>query len=392
MTALRAWLGTDDCADVASGLQQQAENEWDAFPDYMAGNFSRMISEAASHQRQVDAAFRRLDDEFITAKRTWDGMTGELQAAERVILKRYFDECGTISVFTNEYWRTAGAMLLDPENGLHVAVPRFLQSMVYRADKVRALWIDTREREPDVTNPTQLPRGGVRVLGRHRRPKATIDLVTRQTQPPAPTVFSQPIAPVANTLPPAPGNSWIGTPLGQGGMGSTRVFSERDAAGQVVRRIVVKDTTPALTNEMFEMPTYWYGDLSQAGWKTSTVPMEYHIQKIAGDAPQIVNSVRVIGAPQINWAQRAFRIYMEFAPEGDLEQLQDRHWVHNEPVPERFLWVLLSALLDACMVLKQGGLDNPSTPWSEIVHCDLKPPNVFLSSAGNTFPQWPTIK
>lgn len=266
-------------------------------------------------------------------------------------------------------------------------------SINLRAQQVDAAWVQVQRDRELYHHPSQSPRLGVKVLGRQRIPRAVYELARRQVLPPAPTVSNRPLIPTMAFLPSEAGRHWVGSAIGAGGMGSARVFVETDAQGATYGRVVIKDTFPAASDTKFQGHSKWHGDLTRDGWKDSCIPLEYHTQRLVGNASQSVNSVKIVSSPQVDWAQRIVRIYMEYAPEGDLSDLLYRHQGHDEPVPEKFLWFLFKGLLDACMVMKRGGVNNAVTPWSEIVHCDLKLHNVFLGLAHVThYPQWPIPK
>ncbi|RMY03057.1 hypothetical protein D0868_07657 [Hortaea werneckii] len=119
-----------------------------------------------------------------------------------------------------------------------------------------------------------------------------------------------------------------------------------------------------------------------------------------------------------NWRlaseRRMYRLYLEFAPHGDLYQFMT--WYNDEKpsmrevstesekeiaavehfnslkafhnlreakelkwLPEPFVWACFESLAKAGLLMEQGSLDeNPLTRWDLIVHFDLKPSNVFL--------------
>jgi hypothetical protein len=61
----------------------------------------------------------------------------------------------------------------------------------------------------------------------------------------------------------------------------------------------------------------------------------------------------------------------------DLEQEPDER-PDMTPLPEPFIWHCFYALVDACIVMRDGARGTKNEDWREIIHCDLKPHNVLI--------------
>lgn len=187
------------------------------------------------------------------------------------------------------------------------------------------------------------------------------------------------------------GAGWRSMPIGAGAQGTVTAHEYVTADGNVINRIVRKDTN--LRNS-FSDPAYWHGDSSESPFAGKCLPLEYHTQKLVCSAPlrDSNNTVKLVGPPHIMWNQRTHRLYMEFVPLGDVGDLIKRQDRHDEPFPATFLWLAFRALLNNCLIMKQGAVSYKISPWSQIVHCDLKAINVFVGAPNHDYyPQYPTL-
>lgn len=125
-------------------------------------------------------------------------------------------------------------------------------------------------------------------------------------------------------------------------------------------------------------PRSWRGDLGGEG---RILPQEYVAQRLMSheDAQYVIKNV---AAYRYTEETRIARIYMEYAPHGDLHDLLKLHQQAQRRVTEPFLWVVFRALIESAFIMKYGSLDKKSKPkdWLEIVHRDLKPSNILLST------------
>ena len=71
---------------------------------------------------------------------------------------------------------------------------------------------------------------------------------------------------------------------------------------------------------------------------------------------------------------------LRYAMHSDLEEAMLLHARENTQIPEGFLWMLFHALVETVYIMKYGSLESSTAPedWHEVVHRDLKPPNILL--------------
>ena len=89
-----------------------------------------------------------------------------------------------------------------------------------------------------------------------------------------------------------------------------------------------------------------------------------------------------------------YRMFLAYAPHGDLNDLIQRHAKANVLIPEAFILYIFKALIDTCLTMKRGGAGTTlDQSWEQIVHRDLKPENVFLGeNHAASFPAYPQPK
>lgn len=277
--------------------------------------------------------------------------------------------------------------------GTPLRLEYFLRSMTNRANALRVRITDLIDNVEKYRNPFQPPREGATVIGPVDAPLAIRDLCDRQVLPPRSTVQTRNWMPSSSVLLDYPGLSWTSRSVGSGGMGSARLYEQQDDHGNVRNRIVIKDNFVASAESVFREHSNWHGDVSADDWKDKCIPIEFHTQKLVGDDPSNRSVIKVYNQPYVDWDRFRVRIYMDYASEGDLGKLLSRHQDHSEPIPEKFVWLCFQALVDNCLVMKQGGLFVSLPIWSEIVHRDMKPENVFLDAPRKGYySQWPTPK
>jgi serine/threonine protein kinase len=115
-------------------------------------------------------------------------------------------------------------------------------------------------------------------------------------------------------------------------------------------------------------------------------------------------------------APTVFNIYSSFAELGTLARVYDGHKLNRKkPVPEHFIWYLLSQVTKALIALQQGTCSTPnledqnrehkspsesgedadsdatSVGWQPIIHSDIKAANIFLRSNNTQYPAYPRV-
>ncbi|MCJ1300552.1 hypothetical protein MMC08_003349 [Hypocenomyce scalaris] len=82
-------------------------------------------------------------------------------------------------------------------------------------------------------------------------------------------------------------------------------------------------------------------------------------------------------------------LYMEYCELGTLDDVLERYFHMNRRVPEGAVWSIFKQLTNALGYCQYGiqdatrGREGPHPGWVGVVHRDLKPNNVFLSSRSN---------
>ncbi|KAI6809394.1 hypothetical protein KC332_g13515 [Hortaea werneckii] len=222
--------------------------------------------------------------------------------------------------------------------------------------------------------------------------------------------------------------SWVGAWkfANDGNFGKTSLWVRQDSNGLINDRCVIKDTV--LPVNMWNSKLHFAKDSRYPESEERNLPTEAaaHAALRPLEGSDTIIKMR-------NWRmaseQRMYRLYLEFAPHGDLYQFmswyndkmpvlremsgeseneiaaleyrdslkafhEQRETNELEWLPEPFIWACFESLAKAGLLMEQGSLDeNPLTKWDLIVHFDLKPSNVFLGvPSANSFVCCPQAK
>ncbi|KAH7092330.1 kinase-like domain-containing protein [Paraphoma chrysanthemicola] len=177
--------------------------------------------------------------------------------------------------------------------------------------------------------------------------------------------------------------SWHGAKLlGAGGYGVAGLWVQLSKEGNIVDRVVVKETASAA--RVWRDPKNWRDQL----------PKEIRIHQLLeerreADAELCRHIVRYRGH-RVFMPQRRHRIYMDFANANThWEGIENYHrnWAEprranfdeNKVLPEEYIWYTLRALAQACLVLHMGTTDVEAIEgWKPITHLDLMLSNILL--------------
>jgi hypothetical protein len=112
---------------------------------------------------------------------------------------------------------------------------------------------------------------------------------------------------------------------------------------------------------------------------------------------QLIDSTRPASSPQnlishrshrMMMTKKRYRLYLDVCDGGRLVEnlrpcFKSHPWRYAVPlspseIPESFVWHVFGGLVDACLVLEQGRLEERVEGWRPLVHNDMHSSNVLL--------------
>ncbi|KAK3708757.1 hypothetical protein LTR37_011278 [Vermiconidia calcicola] len=176
--------------------------------------------------------------------------------------------------------------------------------------------------------------------------------------------------------------NWTSAGYIGGGMAAAALWLDLDEQGRIRQRVVRKDTY--FSANALSDATRWKGDPKVPSERE---PLEWYCQRTVQGCQGAKNVVQALGC-KVDLDRLRYRLYTAWCPFGDTEELIYRADKQGEIVPEAFLWMVFSALVDCGMIMEHGNTDSVArADGKQIVHRDLKPQNVFLDLADTS--SWP---
>jgi serine/threonine protein kinase len=225
-------------------------------------------------------------------------------------------------------------------------------------------------------------------------------------------------------------------PLGAGGHGAACIWFAINENDAITDRVVVKDTW--LPPETIAKCHQWHGDIRDPQKrKHIEIAAMKHYRGKPGAGQRLITLRGSAQDKEVRW----YRVYQSFCPCGDLFKvskwylapdfaedpdgdLRKRHGVRKADItdlevwtsedqfrttlgkreqfiPEPFIWWMFLCLVEGCLVLETGAIEEDERPKAEnwthmIVHRDLKPGNIFLDEPEHgdnvRFPSYPQAK
>ncbi|KAH5093731.1 hypothetical protein HBI73_126440 [Parastagonospora nodorum] len=104
--------------------------------------------------------------------------------------------------------------------------------------------------------------------------------------------------------------------------------------------------------------------------------------------------------------QRISHLYFQYAAYGDLDATIQAHAAREIPVPEHFIWYLISQMIEAISAFQEGLCEHPhpeitgaaihepeppldSNRWDPLLHSDIKHHNIFCCDDNTIYPSYP---
>ncbi|KAF2797289.1 kinase-like protein, partial [Melanomma pulvis-pyrius CBS 109.77] len=133
--------------------------------------------------------------------------------------------------------------------------------------------------------------------------------------------------------------------------------------------------------------------------------VEVKMLKLLQDHPNVTHIYDCIPGNWESWQKYSEqpcawdKIILEYCDRGTLATLIERYQNLNLSIPEAFIWKVLESLAEALRYLHAGRnlkFENeewhtPNANWDPIIHRDIIPSNIFLSSTDHSDPLYPRV-
>jgi hypothetical protein len=168
--------------------------------------------------------------------------------------------------------------------------------------------------------------------------------------------------------------AWRGARLlGSGAYGCSGLWVRTDAKNRIIERMAAKDCIPS--HGEWHNPSEW----------RMRMPREVRMHQLVETTrmPASHQNLARYRSHRTMMAKKRYRVYQDLCDGGRLHDALRTYFRRDSlsiapEIPESFVWHLMSGLVDACLVLEQGGLDGPVKGWKPLVHTDLHFANVLL--------------
>jgi serine/threonine protein kinase len=160
------------------------------------------------------------------------------------------------------------------------------------------------------------------------------------------------------------------------------LFVQHDTAGNIVQRMIVK--TCSVPHQGWVQARRWHTDPSDPGAKPEHMEI-----KVMEAIANVLGNHKCVRLQHYTTDRTTFsyRLYMSYHPRGDLSHFatitEDSIYQGNNHIPEPVLWKWFEDLTEASFLMSKGAepLSDAKDGWKKIVHCDIKPQNIFLDNS-----------
>ncbi|KAH6882458.1 hypothetical protein BKA58DRAFT_447083 [Alternaria rosae] len=169
--------------------------------------------------------------------------------------------------------------------------------------------------------------------------------------------------------------------LGFGSYGAAGLWVEADAANNICDRMVIKEAK-ASTPGRWREPKNWRDRLLQE------TRIHQLLEELRAANSAMCRHIIRLRAHRLWMEERRYRLYIDLHSGGDINRAMTfcvRNWEKENPltrtffIPEGLVWYTIKALGTACLVLREGTIDDTLVDgWRPITHLDLQLPNVLL--------------